>query len=310
MATMVFRQRGSALLVALLITAIAAILASANMEAGLYSYHQSLQHLRMQQARQLSMGLEDWAITILRKDRLETANKDSQRDLWNRELPPTESPGGLIQGRMTELSGRFNLNSLVDTRGQPNVTAMQRFSRLLDLLELDPAITDQIVDRIDRDSSPRPLGAEDGSYLGYNPPRLAANVPFVHSSELLLLPTVTTEVYDALSPYVFAAPFSDTSINVNTAPEAVLIALAPQLDAEIARQIIASRTDGFASYPELMQMGFMQNIPLKAEGLSFGSEYFLARITMLSDNRPLYFESLLQRRGNQYHVLFRRQGSY
>ncbi len=304
------RNRGSALLVALLITAIAAILASASMEDGLYLYHQSLQHMRIQQARQLSMGLEDWAITILKKDYLQSAAKDSYQDLWNRELPATQIPGGTIQGHMTELSGRFNLNSLIDARGQVNATTLERFVRLLEVLDLEPAIADQVVDWIDQDQSPRPMGAEDSRYLGLIPAQLPANSPFVHSSELLLLPAITREMYDELKPYVFAAPRSDTRININTAPIAVLMALAPGLDEKIAEQIVEHRGDGFGSYPELMQLSFMQDIPLSAEGLAFNSQYFLTHITLISDNRPLYFESLLQRRGNKYHVLFRRQGSY
>jgi type II secretory pathway component PulK len=103
---------------------------------------------------------------------------------------------------------------------------------------------------------------------------------------------------------------NDTGININTAPEPVLMALAPGLTAQIAEQIMRHRGDGFASYAELMQSGFLRDVPLSADGISFSSEYFLTHITILSDGRPLYFESLLQRRANQYHVLFRRQGSY
>lgn len=304
------RHRGSALLIALVITALAAVLASAGMENGLYLYHQSSQQLRMQQARQLSMGLEDWAITILEKDRLQTGNRDTHKDLWNRELPPTEIPGGIIQGHMTEMSGRFNLNTLVDGSGRVKPTALERFTRLLEVLDVEPAIADQAVDWIDRDSAPGRQGAEDIRYLGLQPPRLAANSVFVHRSELLLLPAMTNDIYDRIKAYVYAAPFSDTGININTAPEPVLMALAPGITLKIAEQLSRQGGDGFASYPELMQLQIMQDIPLSAEGLSFGSQYFMTHITMLSDGRPLYFESLLQRRGNQYHVVFRRQGSY
>ena len=143
-----------------------------------------------------------------------------------------------------------------------------------------------------------------------NPPRLPPNSPYRHRSELQLLPAMTRQAYDDLKNHVFAAPFSDTKINVNTAPEAVLMALAPGLTAKIAEQIIAGQRRGFDSYGELMQLGFMQDLILSPEGLGFGSQYFLTRVTLLSDNRLLHFESLLQRRGNQYHVLFRRQGSF
>ncbi len=294
------RQQGSALLVALLITAIAAILASTGMEDGLFLYHQSAQHLRMQQARQLSMGLEDWAITILEKD----------SELWQQQLPPTEIPGGIIQGHMSELSGGINLNSLVDANGRVNTISLERFARLLELLELDPAIGDQVIDRIDRDNTPRALGAEDVSYLGLQPPQLTANMPFAHRSELLLLPAMTMEMYDRLKTHVYVAPLNNTGININTAAEAVLMALAPGITEQVAEQIIRHRGEGYRNYPELMQRGFLQDVPLSAQGISFNSQHFLTHVTLLSDGRPLYFESLLQRQGNQYHVLFRRQGSY
>jgi len=294
------RQRGSALLVALLITAVAAILASASMEDGLYLYHQSVQHVRMQQARQLSLGLEDWAITILEKD----------PGLWDRELPPTEIPGGTIQGYMSELSGGYNLNSLVDGSGRVNVITLERFRRLLEVLELEPALADQVIDRVDRDTAPRALGAEDSRYLSMTPPQLPANSPFVHRSELLLLPGITLEMYNRIIPYVYVAPSHDTAININTASKAVLMSLAPGVDEQLAEQIIRQRGDGFVSYPQLMQLPIMLEVALAPEGIGFSSRYFLTHVTMLSDGRPLYFESLLQGRGNKYHVLFRRQGSY
>jgi general secretion pathway protein K len=131
---------------------------------------------------------------------------------------------------------------------------IEQFDRLLDNLPnfdaskyhgMGYAIRDWI-DADDQRSGTN--GAEDQDYLSQDPPYRAANQPFRSVSELMLVKGMTKELYAALQPYVAALPTTPpgsvvpanptnpanlggnvTPINVNTAPEPVLLSLAPNI---------------------------------------------------------------------------------
>ncbi len=300
-------QRGGALLITLAIVALAAVLAAAMLERGQFSLRQTQVQLRLSQARQLAVGLEDWAIAILQRDYLSDRGpqRDGLRDIWNRALPVTEIPGGNIQGRIVGLSGRINVNTLVGADGGVNALARERFVRLLRRLQLNPAIADQLIDWIDSDGEAMPQGAERGGYSGN--PDYPANAPMTHISELRLLPAVDDQAYRRLRPLVYAAPAPASRININTAPTAVLQSLADGLSANLADQIVSRRREALSSVAELLALPALADIALDPAGLDIASRYFLVQSEIVLDGTPVRFESLLQRRASQYHVHFRRQ---
>ncbi|MEO7014110.1 MAG: hypothetical protein ABI127_07335, partial [Dokdonella sp.] len=106
------RQRGVALLIALLAVALAVILIASLLDRGELAYARTRNALRGEQAIAYSEGLEAYAAQVLMRDRAENSNLDTLSDVWAMPLPPQEVPGGRISARMSDLNGCFNLNNL------------------------------------------------------------------------------------------------------------------------------------------------------------------------------------------------------
>ena len=77
---------------------------------------------------------------------------------------------------------------------------------------------------------PRAGGAESSYYKTLNPPYSARNAKMTTVNELSLVKGFTTDMVAKLGPFVTVyanqgEPFPDQTVNVNTAPKEVLMAL-------------------------------------------------------------------------------------
>lgn len=304
------RQRGVALIAAVLVVALALVLVAALMDHGEAARARTRNALRAEQGWQLMLGLEAWAASALRRDLEETGAVDSRDDLWAQPLPPLDLPEARIVGTLREIGGCFNLNSL-HVAGQDDALALARFERLLRVLRLDAAISAQVRDWIDADATPLAGGAEDMTLQLRRPPYRAANRAFVHVSELRLLPAVNAQAYDTLAPHVCALP-PGTPMNLNTAT----VELWMSLDEAIGlRQAQRLARDGRARYTDLerVQAEFEQiglpPLPLDPS-LGVGSSYFVLEAEIVADGVPFLHASLLQRRPEGVRVLARHRGRY
>lgn len=223
--TSAHRQRGVALITAVLIVALATILATQIGFDSALEQRRSAGVLLLDQAFEVGLGAEAWAASFLKDDAAKN-NEDHLAENWATPMPPIPIDGGFIEGQMEDLQGRFNLNNLiVGTTGEPNPEAIRQFKNLLALLELEPKWADLIVDWLDLNNEPGfPDGAEDSVYLSQAPPYRTPNTVITSVSELLSLPDFGLERYQKLRPHVTALP-SGTKINVCTATGAVLDAL-------------------------------------------------------------------------------------
>jgi general secretion pathway protein K len=147
---------------------------------------------------------------------------------WDKPVGPVEVvPEVMLTASLEDLSGRFNLNSLVNADGTVNQTAFAAFQQLLTYLEIEPKWAGYIVDWIDPDIVPQnPDGAEDSVYMGQSPPYRTPNMYITSASELLALPGFGHERYKKLAPYVVALPI-DAKLNICTASGMVLDAFTP-----------------------------------------------------------------------------------
>jgi general secretion pathway protein K len=147
---------------------------------------------------------------------------------WDKPVGPVEVvPDVMLTASLEDLSGRFNLNSLVNSDGTVNQTAFAAFQQLLAYLEIEPKWAGYIVDWIDPDIVPQnPDGAEDSVYMGQSPPYRTPNMYITSASELLALPGFGHDRYKKLAPYVVALPI-DAKLNICTAPGMVLDAYTP-----------------------------------------------------------------------------------
>lgn len=220
------RQRGVALLVAIVIFAIATIVAAAITYNKAMAARRATATFSMEQALQAGMAAEALVGIALQNDGSKPKTETTQD--WAQEQPPMEIEGtGIwIQGNVEDLQGRFNLNSLVKWDA-PNNTfdtdqhQLDIFRALLTNLNIDVRYADLLVDWIDPNIAPLSAGGEDTLYLSQAPPYRPPNTFITHTSELLALPGFGRENYLKLAPFVTALP-NDVAVNLCTARGAVL----------------------------------------------------------------------------------------
>ena len=174
------------------------------------------------QADQASRAAQFWLARLLEED---TNGFDAQTDTWAQAIPPVPFNGGEASAWIEDMQSRFNVNNLVNSEGKVDLEQREYFTRLLRILELDPAIADAVADWIDRDSEVSgPRGAEEGYYLGQATPYITANRPVQEIAELRMVRGLHGEAYERLAPHVTALPFK-TTVNLNTASSVVLAAM-------------------------------------------------------------------------------------
>jgi general secretion pathway protein K len=222
------RQRGVALITAVLVVALATILAVNVSFNGYLDQRRSMTTFALDQGFEVAMGGEAWAADSLRRDSMQGSKTDDFTEEWATPIPPIPIEGGEFEGVLEDMQGRFNLNSLVTLEGgqyKVDPKAIERFERLLEILELEPKWAKFIADWIDSDIDAQfPDGAEDPTYTGLTPPYRTANMPITRASELLSLSEFGLERYRKLEPFVTALPMG-TAINLCTASAELLDAL-------------------------------------------------------------------------------------
>jgi len=132
------------------------------------------------------------------------------------EMPienPFEDFNGIITVRIEDENSKFNVNTIINRRGEKDTYGYDSFVRLLGALPLDKKIADRVLDWIDNDSIANLPDSETN----------AKNLPFVSVDEMLLINGITRKDYDTLMPYVTV--FGDGKININGAEKPVLRSL-------------------------------------------------------------------------------------
>ena len=284
------RERGIALLIALLAVALAAVLIAGLLDKGELALARTRNALRGEQAQAYAQALEASAAEILMKD-LGDGDEDSNEDIWAAPLPPQPVPGGMIYASMRDLDGCFNLNNL----SLNDATWRKMFTRLLDARGIDEEIATAIEDWLVANGSD---DTKDRWYLSQPVPYRSAQRMFAHVSELRLVRGVTSDVYARLAPYVCALP-PGTPINVNTASVPVLQTLGLNMTAAQAESLWQN---GQAHWDNQFATTWRNmNIPVDpgvgADKAGIISSYFLARSDIDLDGVPFTFFSVIQRGG-------------
>lgn len=266
--------------------------------------------LGQRQAWYYALGGESWAAEILRRD-AEENEFDALTEDWAQPIAALPIEGGTITGSIADMHGRFDLNSLVDAEGKAVEASVNRFKRLLQVLELDEGIAAAIVDWLDADSEPGfPGGAEATEYLAREPAYRSADGAMASGSELWLVMGVDADVYKVLSEHVTVLPAS-APINVNTATVPVLMSLNPgieRLDAESLRA--DAKEDGFENVEGFVEHEAIRQLELPADGLSVVSSFFLVTSEVKTEYGGVSLQSLLQRdKSGQTRVVARSLGT-
>jgi general secretion pathway protein K len=220
------RQRGIALLVAIVMFAIATTVAAAITYNKAMAARRAAATFTLEQALQAGMASESLAAIFLEDD-ASNPMTELHRE-WATPLGPIEIEGtGIwIQAQLEDLSARFNLNSVVAMQPPPlNTYKVDKhqhdvFEELLRSQDIDVRYADMLVDWIDPDNQPESQGAEDTLYLTQMPPYRPPNTFISHTSELLALPGFGAENYAKLAPYITALP---NTVQVNTCTASGLV---------------------------------------------------------------------------------------
>jgi general secretion pathway protein K len=261
------RQEGVALIIALILVALAAILATKLTFDGFMERQRTVGVLAGEQAMQFGMGAEALAADVLTQK--SNPALVTLADPWAQPtapLPitpqsdPEGEPIGTLQGSLEDMQGRFNLNNLghyiAATAGAPSIpdpAPLAQFQRLLAAVGLEVKWAQMAQDWISATNTSSGVQAATGDsvYTQQTPPYRAGQYPMTSPSELMNLPGFGYERYRKIAPYVTALPSALTPINICTASAPVLESIADNLNGELgsAAALAAGRKSG--CFPDL-----------------------------------------------------------
>lgn len=217
------KQRGVALIMAVLMVALATMLAVSVASEGYMDQRRTSTVMLIDQAYEMGLGAEALAAETLQSD---DPKNDNLTEAWATPIVlPVDEGVGEIKGNLEDLQGRFNLNNLLNPDGTRNDSAVRQFQRLLELLNINTRYATITVDWLDADSNREfPDGAEDTEYAAQTPAYLTPNMPITRTSELMSEVGMKYDDYLQLAPYIAALPVG-SPLNVCTASGYVLDSL-------------------------------------------------------------------------------------
>jgi len=217
------RQRGIALLTAVLLVALATIIATAIAYESGMSARRGTAVLAYEQSLLAAQAAEALAAYGLKQD---NSPSTLPGGAWAQPFGPAEVvPGVTIEAVLEDMNARFNLNNLLTPTGLADRAQVKAFRALLVQHKIEPEWADKLVDWLDPDVQPSGTdGAEDQVYTGLVPPYRPPNMMITSVSELLALPEFGRDRYLRLEPYVAALP-RGTPLNVCTADLALINAM-------------------------------------------------------------------------------------
>ncbi len=295
-------SRGVALITAMLIFALVTVIATNLQWDTALDVRRTMVLLNRDQAIQVALGAESWAMNFLRQD-LSDGSTDHLGEIWASDLPPLPFEGGEAFAAITDLQGRFNINNLTNQNGEVDTEMLDQFTRLLEALEIDPRFAGITADWLDKDQDAGfPDGAEDAIYSTLIPPYQPPNRPITSVSELAALDGMEGGIFRSLEEHIAALPPSGsgqpTKINVNTATPAVLQSLDEQISVADVERLVSEREEsGFAD----VNTTFGALVPPKslvAGTIAENTEYFQLKVVVRVDTVRITLISILNRNNN------------
>jgi len=277
-------QRGAALIMAVLVSALAAFLAVRALAAN----ERWLERVALAQDKTSQQHLarlgSDFARMVLAADARLSA-VDTLAEHWATPLPPQRMENGEVGGQVFDLQGRFNLNNLWREGGIIDEQAFAAFQRLLAQLGLPQALADTLADWLDADHSARAQGYEDG----------APNRRLLHVGELHRIHGYSAEIVARLLPHVWVAD-DWQAVNVNTASPEVLVAIQPGLALAAAQALVAARAQThFVNSADFQNRLPLPGMPATLVPLDTASRYFLIEVEARGDSATSRMQSLVYR---------------
>ena len=301
------RQRGAALLAALLTVTLVASMAAAALWRQWRNVEVEAAERMQLQARWVLTGALDWARLILRED-ARAGGADHLAEPWAVPLAEARLSSFLaadsngtaneadtatqvfLSGQITDLQARLNVGNLVEG-GKVSDPDVRAFGKLFDMLGLPREELTLLANNLllAQDTS----GDKTGAPLA---PQRAEHLAWLGLSATTLT---------ALQPHITLLP-QRTPININTASALVLYASAPQLDMARAQQLVnARKTNHFKALDEANKLlGGTADVLTDALH-SVNSRYFQVQGRQRQDQSVVEDRSIVQRDGLEVKTLWR-----
>ena len=312
------RQRGAALLAAMLTVALVATFAASAMWQQWRAIEvESAERSRIQSAWIL-VGALDWSRLILREDSL--ARNDSTDNLtepWSIPLEEArlstflsaqnnvsqaddasaQTDNAFLSGRVTDMQSRMNLTNLVKNKAIDE-TALAQFERLFSYLGLQQSDVTLI--------SSNMLKAQ------------AANSGDAQNSAIPLMPQTISQLswwgvsqttIARIAPHVTILPMP-TKVNVNTAGAEVIWASAVGLDMSDAQRIIQARSSNYYKTVAVAAKVLSKPELMTSTLFDVSSDYFEVRGRMRIDKTIVEERSLVLKQRGKVRTLWRERGGF
>ncbi len=298
------RQDGVAVIMAILIVALAALLATALLWEQSLWLRQIESQRDLTQAQTFAQAGTRLAAAVVN---ISARNETDIQQAWAQPIPPLPVEGGKASGLLQDEQGLFNLNNLV-VHGQTDPIQKRKFARLLELLAISPDAANALADWIDDDNTVQnPGGAEDAYYLALPHAYRAANRMLTDIDELAQVRGFDRAAVERLKPCVCALPEA-TTVNVNTAPPEVLVAMVKNLTLPEARSLVAQRdAHPFASVSDFHSALPRIELSIDDSKFSVSSKFFLASVTSQFGRATATVQTLLERDNTLWpHVVWQK----
>ncbi|MGK5074308.1 type II secretion system minor pseudopilin GspK [Janthinobacterium sp. ZB1P44] len=299
------RQRGVAVITALLLTALAiTVVASLFWQQQVQVRSMENQRLRLQ-TQWAMRGMVDFARFWLRQDNpmltaldgvwatpIEEARLD---DYVDREKVDTEKFDATVSGRALDAQARFNITNLATATGIVSQPYVQAYQRLLSNLQLDSSLAQATADAVLR-ARPKPRAAGSDGKTPAAPAATGGSsepVAFTQVEDLLAVPGYTPQIIEKLRDFIIVLP-EITPVNVNTAPAEVLAAVTMLSLSEASALTLSNPRKKFVDFAN-----FKNNINgsvIEGVELDVKSRYFLTVIRVRLDRAALDAVALVNRK--------------
>lgn len=328
------KQRGVAIITALLIVTIAATVSITISTQLQLDVRRTGNLIALDQADLYALQVEKFTQEILQDPDIFSGVMTELRELGKVEkIFPVGN--ATVQGEITDLNSCINLNTLINpSLPAPSIDPLvrARLTRLFDNARppIPTSMIPAIIDWIDEDADTTiPDGGEDGHYLNLEQPYRAANQPLSSITELRLIKDAenlqAATPRDRYSPYnnilALAVPStsspdhfpslcafntiagSSSQINVNTASRDVLMSLSQTMTATIADAIIACRGPApngaeFTNITDFFSCSNDVNTAITAADrgqLTVSSDYFLLKTKVsLGDAKKITYSIIFR----------------
>lgn len=312
------RQRGAALLMAMLTVALVTTLASAALWQQWRQVEIEIAERGRSQTAWMMTGALDWTRLILREDAVSTQGTgvDHLGEPW--ALPVQESKLStflsqdqqwregdaevFLSGQITDAQSRMNLMNLIeDGRVSPKILA--RFAALFERLNLPLSELQNLAIQLQATMQAGQVKAESAAKPSSATTSNTALMP-QQTAQLLWL-GLSPQTLATLQPHITLLPEA-TPVNLNTASAEVLSASLPGLDLASARQAVDLRQRGhWASLDAARQALGTAGVQLDEKQHSIQSRYFEVNGSMRIDNVVQQEQTLVRRDGRQVSMVWR-----